>query len=79
MVHVPYFFWYIDTTKKCVLLRLYNVKSLPGAMPDRLLLQIVMMLVNIVMNNTLTHYGALSVYGEDIPLAVSKVRSSATV
>ena len=35
--------------------------------------QIVMMLVNIVMNNTLTHYGALSVYGEDIPLAVSGV------
>ena len=32
-----------------------------------------MMLVNIVMNNTLTHYGALSIYGEDIPLAVSGV------
>lgn len=35
--------------------------------------QTIMMLVNIVMNNTLTHYGALSVYGEDIPLAVSGV------
>lgn len=33
----------------------------------------IMMLVNIVMNNTLTHYGALSVYGKDIPLAVSGV------
>lgn len=33
----------------------------------------IMMLVNIVMNNTLTHYGALSVYGSDIPLAVSGV------
>lgn len=33
----------------------------------------IMMLVNIVMNNTLTHYGALSSYGEDIPLAVSGV------
>lgn len=33
----------------------------------------IMMLVNIVMNNTLTHYGALSIYGEDIPLAVSGV------
>ena len=33
----------------------------------------VMMLVNIVMNNTLTHYGALTVYGSDIPLAVSGV------
>lgn len=35
--------------------------------------QTIMMLVNIVMNNTLTHYGALSVYGSDIPLAVSGV------
>ena len=34
---------------------------------------IVMMIVNIVMNNTLSHYGALSVYGSDIPLAVSGV------
>lgn len=33
----------------------------------------IMMLVNIVMNNTLTHYGALSIYGSDIPLAVSGV------
>ena len=33
----------------------------------------IMMLVNIVMNNTLTHYGALTVYGSDIPLAVSGV------
>ena len=43
--------------QKCVLLRLYNVKSLPGAMPDRLLLCC----------------GPTSVYGEDIPLAVSGV------
>ncbi|MDO4515722.1 MAG: MATE family efflux transporter [Bacillota bacterium] len=33
----------------------------------------VMTLVNVVMNNTLTHYGALSVYGSDIPLAVAGV------
>lgn len=33
----------------------------------------IMMVVNIVMNNTLTHYGALSIYGSDIPLAVSGV------
>lgn len=33
----------------------------------------IMMLVNIVMNNTLTYYGALSIYGSDIPLAVSGV------
>lgn len=35
----------------------------------------IMMIVNIVMNNTLTHYGALSVYGSDIPLAVSGIIS----
>lgn len=33
----------------------------------------IMMLVNIVMNNTLTYYGALSIYGSEIPLAVSGV------
>lgn len=35
--------------------------------------QVIMMLVNIIMNNTLTHYGELSIYGSDIPLAVSGV------
>ncbi len=34
---------------------------------------IIMMMVNIVMNNTLTHYGMQSVYGSEIPLAVSGV------
>lgn len=34
---------------------------------------IVMMLVNVLMNNTLTYYGELSIYGSDIPLAVSGV------
>lgn len=33
----------------------------------------IMMLVNIVLNNTLTYYGMLSIYGSDIPLAVSGV------
>ena len=35
--------------------------------------QLMMMLVNIVMNNTLTHYGASTVYGSDKPLAVAGV------
>lgn len=34
---------------------------------------LIMMAVNIVMNNTLTRYGALTVYGSEIPLAVSGV------
>lgn len=35
--------------------------------------QLIIMLVNILLNNTLKHYGGLSVYGSDIPLAVSGV------
>lgn len=32
-------------------------------------------MVQIVMNNTLAHYGALSVYGSDIPLACAGIIS----
>lgn len=35
--------------------------------------QIAMMIVQIVMNNSLAHYGALSVYGESIPLACAGI------
>lgn len=35
--------------------------------------QVAMMLVQIVMNNTMTHYGELSIYGRDIPLACSGI------
>ena len=35
--------------------------------------QLAMMVVQIVMNNLLKHYGALSVYGESIPIAVSGI------
>lgn len=35
--------------------------------------QIAMMVVQIVMNNTMTFYGALSVYGQEIPLACSGI------
>ncbi|MCF0122482.1 MAG: MATE family efflux transporter [Ruminiclostridium sp.] len=38
---------------------------------------LVMTIVNIVLNNTLTYYGALSVYGSDIPLAVAGIVSKA--
>lgn len=37
--------------------------------------QIAMMVVQIVMNNSLKHYGALSVYGESIPIACSGIIS----
>ena len=35
--------------------------------------QIIMMIVSIVFNHTLTYYGAMSIYGADIPLAVSGI------
>lgn len=35
--------------------------------------QIAMMVVQIVMNNTMTFYGAMSVYGQEIPLACSGI------
>ena len=35
--------------------------------------QIAMMVVQIVMNNTMTYYGGLSVYGQEIPLACSGI------
>ena len=37
--------------------------------------QVAMMIVQIVMNNTLTHYGSNSVYGSDIPLACAGIIS----
>ncbi|MDD7740492.1 MAG: MATE family efflux transporter [Fusicatenibacter sp.] len=37
--------------------------------------QLAMMVVQIVMNNTLTHYGASSMYGSDIPLACAGIIS----
>ena len=39
------------------------------------MMQIAVMLVQIVMNNTLGHYGELSPYGRDIPLAVAGIVS----
>ena len=37
--------------------------------------QIAMAVVQIVLNNTLAHYGALSIYGSDIPLACAGIIS----
>ena len=37
--------------------------------------QIAMMIVQVVMNNSLSHYGALSSYGSEIPLACSGIAS----
>lgn len=41
--------------------------------------QIAMMVVQIVMNNTMTHYGAQSMYGSEIPLACSGIIAKVTM
>ncbi len=41
--------------------------------------QIAMMVVQVVLNNTLTHYGAQSVYGSSIPLACSGIISKVSM
>ena len=41
--------------------------------------QIAMMAVQIVMNNTLTHYGSNSIYGSDIPLACAGIISKVSM
>lgn len=41
--------------------------------------QVAMMVVQIVMNNTLTHYGSNSVYGSDIPLACAGIISKVNI
>lgn len=41
--------------------------------------QIAMMAVQIVLNNTMTHYGAQSVYGSEIPLACSGIIAKVTM
>lgn len=50
----------------------YIKKSMITGIPNALN-HMVMMLTNITLNNVLTTYGALSIYGKDIPLAVSGV------
>ena len=54
-------------------LRWSYVKSIAKLGTSNFINHIIMMLVNIVLNNSLSHYGAMTVYGKDIPLAVSGV------
>lgn len=70
-----YFFRFKNFKIKLSMLRLKGKYALEIAKLgiSNFINQIIMMTVNIIMNNTLKHYGAISVYGEDIPLAVSGV------
>lgn len=74
------------TRFKTVKLARAMLRPQPGCAADILRLGVasflnhfVMMLVQIVMNNTLRHYGGLSAYGSDIPLAVVGVISKVNI
>lgn len=54
-------------------IRLRYLKGIVKLGTSNFINQVIMMLVNITLNNMLTKYGARSVYGSDIPLAVSGV------
>lgn len=60
--------------KRCMLrLQGAYVKRIAKLGTSNFINHTIMMLVNITLNNSLTYYGALSIYGSDIPLAVSGV------
>lgn len=70
------------TRFKTVKLTLAALKPVPGYARDVLILgmapffnQLSMMVVQVVLNNSLTYYGALSVYGSDVPLACAGIVS----
>ncbi len=54
-------------------LRLHYVLNIVKLGTSNFINHVIMTAVNIVLNNTLTHYGALSIYGSDIPLAVAGI------
>ena len=71
--------WYFPRFKafkigiEAMRVKLKNVIAIVKLGTSNFINQSVMMVVNIVMNNTLTYYGAFTVYGSDIPLAVAGV------
>lgn len=70
-------FQYIQLDRSCFRPGLQTVKAIISLGLPSGLMQVTVMLIQIVMNNTLGHYGELSIYGRDIPLAcvgvISKV------
>ncbi len=63
----------VRVTRQTLKLRADKVKEICQLGTANFLNHIMMMVVNIVMNNLLSKYGALSIYGSDIPLAVSGI------
>ena len=70
-----YFFRFrtFKITLKMLGFKLNKVFSITKLGTSNFINHTLLMLVNIVLNNTLAYYGALSIYGSDIPLAVSGV------
>lgn len=70
-------FRYIQLDRSCFRPNLDTIRRITSLGLPSGLMQITVMLLQIVMNNTLGYYGELSIYGRDIPLAcvgvISKV------
>ncbi len=63
----------VPLTKEHLKLNFAYVKKIASIGAASFFNQLAMMIVQIVVNNSLKHYGALSVYGESIPLAASGI------
>ena len=72
---VRYFFRFraFPITISLLRLRAHEIWGIVKLGLSNFLNQIIMMTVNIVLNHTLTYYGAMTLYGADIPLAVSGI------
>lgn len=78
---IAYFFRFksIRLQKQDFLPRLKDCGRIASLGTSHCFNQIAMMVVQIVMNNTMTHYGAQSVYGSEIPLACSGIIAKVTM
>ncbi len=72
--------WYLARRFKTVPLRLHHLRPRLKALTRAASIgagncfnQLAMLVTQVVLNNSLTHYGALSAYGEAIPLAVAGI------
>lgn len=63
----------VPLLKKHLIPRLRYLKDIAAIGMGSFFNQIAMMIVQIVLNNSLKHYGALSVYGESIPIACTGI------
>ncbi len=63
----------VTLLKEHFIIRFKYIKSIAAIGMGSFFNQLAMMLVQIVLNNSLKHYGALSVYGESIPIACTGI------